>query len=82
MARTPRSENATPAVKRELGPLVVYGILSPDADKAEVRRAITKITTNKAELLALLANEDAGASFIKFTVERGKRNSKNAPAAE
>jgi hypothetical protein len=76
MARTPKTEgsaNTAAAPRRPAGPLTVFAILREGADKQAIKASIAKVTTNKAELFKLLSNEDAGASFISFTVERGKR---------
>lgn len=74
MARTPKTDaSGKTAARRPAGPLTVFAILREGADKAAIKASIAKVTTNKAELFKLLSNEDAGASFISFTVERGKR---------
>jgi len=74
MAKAPKTDSANPsAPRRPAGPLTVFAILREGADKQAIKASIAKVTTNKAELFKLLSNEDAGASFISFTVERGKR---------
>lgn len=78
MARTPKAaDGAEKKPARPVGPLVVYAILRSGADKNEVRNAIAKVTTNKSELLSIIADEESGASFIKFTVQRAKRAGKD-----
>ena len=83
MARTPKADAAaSDKPKRAAGPLTVFAILREGVDKATVKESIAKITTNKAELFKLLSDENAGASFIAFTVERGKRNGRDEVTVE